>query len=253
MNTIDLDIGKNIAATAKESGAYRYRVESHWGLQFYEIVDMPPNLAVRFSRRGQEITVTPLFSLLMSADSENHNNMAVESIELQFSRHAAKTHEEARVIINDIVAQFQKGNWKRYISDSSPAVTGRSAYLDQDGAIGTLPFLDPAYSPSMDDWLELMKTGSFFQWSGDGILAELYVKYDIDSRGLTYNIELNFKDLAINNRRIAALQQEDLKEGDKKGWKSTERHKKDMEEMIQKIRILEKNAVNRGDLLVPRN
>ena len=31
MYTINVDIGKNIAKTAKESGAPRFGVESHWG------------------------------------------------------------------------------------------------------------------------------------------------------------------------------------------------------------------------------
>lgn len=253
MNTINLDIGKNIAVTAKQSGAPRFAKESHWGLQFYEIVDMPADIAVQFSRQGYEIIVRPLFSILMSADSENKNDMAVETITLQFSRHVAKSHAEARTVVFDLLAQFRKGKWKRYINAGCPAVSGRSAYLNKKGKIDYVCALDPDYVPPYEDWLQLMKMAKWYEWVGDGLFARLTVGFDEDEQGVNYKMELEFEDFAIKNRRDQEREARELAEGDKKGWKSTERHKKELEANKEEVRILETNALHRGDHLVARD
>lgn len=252
MYTINIDIGKNIAKTAKESGAPRFGIESHWGLMFYEIVDMPLDIPVHYARPGYEITAQPLFSLTMSADTENNNDMAVEQISLQFSRHAAKTHDEARAFIGKLLNQFTKGGWRRHISSDCPAIAGRSTYLDENGKIDAICPLDPTYLPPMQDWLQLMRMANYYEWIGEGVLARLTISFNEDSRGLTYNMELEFEDFAIANRRNKARQAKALAEGDKKGWNSTERHKQDMQKNKEKILKLETNAVRRGDHLVSR-
>lgn len=250
--TINLDIGKDIAATAKHSGAPRFDKESHWGLQFYEIVDMPLDIPVQFSRPGHEIIGKPLFSILMSADSENNNDMAVETITMQFSRHVAKSHVEARTVIFDLLAQFRKGKWKRYVSVDCPAVSGRSSYLNKEGKIDYVCPLDPDFVPTMEDWLQLMKMPQWYEWVGDGVLARLTVGFDEDDTDGNYRLELEFEDLAIRNRRNQTAEARRLAEGDKKGWKSTERYHQEMKENEKKNRVLEANAVGRGDHLVTR-
>lgn len=252
MHEVKVDIGKNIVITAKNSGAPRFTTENHWGLQIYELVDLRPEVAVRYARPGYEILATPLFSLTMYADSENKNDMAVETIQLQYN-YKTSTHDEARVFIDRILVQFKQGKWKRYIDVTCPATSGRSAYLDETGKLSGICSLDPGYRPSMEDWLELMRDGREYEWLGDGIKAKLDVKFDEDSRGLTYNIGMEFQDFSIGQRKINAKLARDLMEGDKKGWKSTEDYKKSMAESKIKVRLLEDNAVRRGDLLVPRN
>jgi len=253
MYSLKVDIGKNINQTAKESGAPRFRIESYWGLEFYEIVDMPLNVAVKFSRPGFEISIKPLFSLTMSADSENKNDMAVEQISLLFSRHAAKSHEDAQAFISDILKQFSRGKWKRHIDENCPAVTGRSTYLDHAGNInGTCP-LDPAYQPSREDWIQLMKQANSYEWLGDGVIAKLTISYTEDSRGLTYNIELEFEDFSIRNRRNAKMLSKELAQGDEKGRKSTEKYRKEIKENKIKVNNLEANALQRGDQVITRS
>ena len=252
MYEVKVDIGKNIATTAKNSGAPRFGTENHWGLQIYEIVDLRPEVLVRFSRPGYEITAAPLFSLTMYADSENHNDMAVETIQLQYNYKAVK-HDEARIFIEGILVQFRQGKWRRLIDETCPATSGRSAYLDEAGKPSGICSLDPDYRPSSEDWLALMRYGREYEWVGDGVRATLAVKFDEDSRGLTYNIDLEFKDFAIDKRKAEANQTRVLIEGDQKGWKSTENYKKDMAKTRLKVKLLEDNAVRRGDRLVPRN
>ena len=105
----------------------------------------------------------------------------------------------------------------------------------------------------MDDWLILMRTGRHYQWLGENVEARLTVNFDADASRLTYNISLEFNDFAIIHRRIAAEQARELAEGDKKGWKSTEDYKKGMAANKIKVKLLEENAVRRGDRLISRD
>jgi hypothetical protein len=253
MYTINVDIGKNISETAAKSGAPRFGIQSMRGLTFYEILDMPPDIPVQYARRGYEIITKPLFALTMSAFTGNNNSMAVEAITLQFSRHAAKSHDEAQILINDLLSQFSKGKWRRHVDDACPAVTGRSSYLNESDEIdGSCP-LDPAYRPTREEWQQLMIMPKYYEWLGDGVQARLMVSFDQDSRGLTYNIELEFQDFAINKSRTAAAHAQKLIAGDKKGWNSTESYRQEIKENQARIKILEANALRRGDHLVARD
>lgn len=253
MREVKFDLGRNIQTTAKESGAPRFGTESHWGLHIYEIIDMAPGIIVRFAREGYEIEMKSLFSVTMYADSENNNNLGVERVEFMYSPHAVKSHQEARDLVNDLIRQFTKGKWKRYISETCPAVTGRSAYLDLKGNVNGSCALDPGFQLPMEDWLPLMAMTQRYEWLGDGVIAELIIHYREDSDGVTYSIDVEFQDFAIENRRYAAQEARELAEGDKKGWNSTEIHKKDMAEALLEVKRLEDNAVKRGDALVSRD
>lgn len=253
MNTLNVNIGRNIVETAKQSGAPRFSVESHWGATFYEIVDLPPDIFVRYIRPGYEISVQPLFALTMYADTENNNDMAVEELTMQFSRHAATTHEDAQLFVDALIVQFRRGSWKRYFEDGCPAITGRSAYLDLEERVKTSCPLDPAYRMSSGDWRALMKWPQRYVWLGDGVIATLSLQYDEDARGLTYSIGLELQDFAIYNRRNAAEEARLLAEGDAKGWHSTGENQKEMAETKVKVRRLEENAMKRGDTVVSRD
>lgn len=253
MYTINVDVGKNIEKVAKDSGAPGFGVEAYWGAKFYEIVGMPADIPVRYIRPGYEITAQPLFSLTMFADTENNNDLAVEKITFQFSRHAAKTHGEARALVEGLIAQFRNGKWHRHIENTCPAVTGRSAYLNLDEKIRASCFLDPEYKMSMEDWRELAKLTLQYAWLGEGVLAKLSVNFDEAVVGSSYLIGLEFQDFAIQNRRYFAQEALELVEGDKKGWNSTAKHKKDMADIINKVKRLEENAVKRGDSIVARD
>lgn len=253
MLEIKVDIGKNIVETTKNSGAPRFGRESHWGLEIYELVNLRPEVTVLYSRPGFEIAATPLFALTLYADSENQNNMAVEKIELQYN-YEAKTHKEAKAFVANILQQFKRGKWKRHIDETCPAVSGRSSYLDEAGNIVyDSCALDPYHDPTMEDWTQVMSMVRSYEWLGDGIFARLNVGFSEDSRGLTYNIDLEFCDYEIDRRRMDAQQTRELIEGDKKGWKSTEDFNRGMAENKMKVKLLEGNAVRRGDHLVPRD
>jgi hypothetical protein len=127
----------------------------------------------------------------MYADSMNNNDMAVKQIDLQY-RYKARSNNDAQAFVTEIITQFKRGNWRRQLYDTCPAVTGRSAYLDENGKINGTCALDPNYLPSMEDWLVLMQTGRDYIWLGDGVAARLTVDFNEDATGLSYNISLEF-------------------------------------------------------------
>lgn len=52
MTVVKVDIGKNIEEIAKQRGAPRYEIESHWGLEIYELVDLKPEVKIVLNRSG---------------------------------------------------------------------------------------------------------------------------------------------------------------------------------------------------------
>lgn len=96
-----------------------------------------------------------------------------------------------------------------------------------------------------------MRHGIIWRWSGDGVLATLTVNNDGSQTGKTdYNIELQFDLLDVKLKRDAANQARDLKEGDAKGWGSTAKYEADKKAAQARNKVLEENAVKRGDAVV---
>lgn len=254
MLQIGVDIGENILKTARNSGAPKYTTGNIAGLVSYEILNMPRDIPVHFQRKGYEISALPLFALTLYADEENSNDLAVSRIELQFSKDAAKSHASGQIFVESILSQFRRGKWTRYISDSCPAVTGRSAFLDEAGApkqIGSCS-LDPDYHLGEEDWIRMIRKTQNYKWTGDGVLATLTVRYSDDIRGITYSTNLTFDDLAIKTHRDSARLARKLAEGDAQGWNSTKDYIAGRLERKARIKILEKNAQRRGDSIVSR-
>jgi len=69
---------------------------------------------------------------------------------------------------------------------------------------------------------------------------------------LRYRISLEFQNITIQNKRYAALEVKELLEGDKKGWNSTAKHIEEMKKNKMDVKLLEENALARGDKLVSR-
>ena len=105
----------------------------------------------------------------------------------------------------------------------------------------------------MEDWKVLMSLTKRYVWLGDGVIATLSIRFNEDTRGLTYSIELVLQDFSIQKRRLAGLEARELAEGDKKGWHSSARHQKALAEGLMEVKRLEDNAVKRGDSLISRD
>lgn len=254
MPEIRIDIGGNIHETAKRSGAPRFTTRNIAGLVSYSLREVPLDIPALYDREGYEISAQPLYAITLYADEENANGLAVQTVALQFSHHAASSHVSAQAFVRALIAQFQKGKWKRYISEFCPAVTGRSAYLNESGepaGVGNCP-LDPEHNLSTEDWSRLMEMTANYQWIGDGVLATMSVRYSDDARGITYSIDIQFDDLALKRRREQTNLARKLLEGDAHGWNSTAKDREAKLARKTRVKILEENAQRRGDTIVPR-
>jgi hypothetical protein len=254
MPEIKFDIGNNIHETAKKSGAPRFSTRNVAGLISYKLIDLPPDIPAHYVRPGFEIIASPLFAFTLYADEEHNNGLAVQTARLRFSSATAKSHESAQAFVEGMIAQFEKGKWKRHIDELCPAVTGRSTFLNEagePGQIGGCP-LDPQHRLSREDWIRLMRLTQDYEWIGDGVLATLTVGFSDDVSGTTYAITLEFDDLAIKNRRDQANLARTLTEGDKNGRNSTVKEKNNIAALKERIKTLEDNARKRGDTVIPR-
>ncbi|MBD8532007.1 MULTISPECIES: hypothetical protein [unclassified Massilia] len=254
MREVQIDIGKNIAATAKASGAAGFSVQNIDGLMMYDANRLSLDVPVRYTRPGYEIALAPTFSLTMYADKRINNNLSVHTAALQVSTRAIKTHVAAQEFVRKVILQFKKGKWQRYINRLCPAVTGRSSILDEKGEVAQIGAcaLDPDYQLSDQEWAQLMPSVQNYEWVGDGVLAKLTVSYNDFGRGLDYSIDLDFDDLDLKIKRERENLSQELTQGDAKGWKSTEKHLEYVAEMKSRVSILEKNALARGDSIIPR-
>lgn len=252
MPTIKFDLGQNIHATAKASGAPRFSTRNVAGLISYKLIDIPPGIPAYYARPGFEINAAPLFAFTLYADEEQHNGLAVEAAALQFR--SINSHEPAKKLVNELISQFQNTKWTRYIDELCPAVTGRSAFLNEAGEpeqIGACP-LDPQHQMSPEDWVTMMGSTQNYQWIGDGILATLTVGFTDDIRGITYSIHLDFDDFAIKMRRVDAEQARILAEGDAKGQNRTAKYNARIQAHKSRLKVLEDHARQRGDKVVQR-
>jgi len=254
MFNVKFSLGQNIVETAKKSGAPRWSTRNIQGFISYDLVGMPSDIPLVYQRPDYEVTAMPVYSFTMYADKERNNDLAVESTNLLFAADALTSHLSAKTFVEGLISQFQRGKWKRHVDELCPAVSGRSSFLNEAGQAHrswSCP-LDPEYRLSPDDWIMLMYMEKSYEWLGDGVLATLNIGYSDDIRGITYSIQLKFEDFAGRKRRDEMNRLRDLAEGDANGWKSTENEAKGIAERKRQIKVLEENALKRGDRVISR-
>lgn len=255
MLKIKFDLGRNIIETARTSGIPEYSVQNVNGSIFYSRNQLPPDMPALYTRPGYELEVAPLFSFTLYADEKKRNDLAVSSVTLQLSRKEFKSHDAGRAFVNQLIEQFQKGRWKRYVRDYCPAVTGRSTLLNETGTLdrtGGCP-LDPNYQFTHDEWLYMMQSTQYYEWIGDGVIAKFSVDYSDDEKGsVAYRMFLEFEEEAVQTVRLAKTMADTISSGEAKGWNTAARiatEKKDTETLNK---LLEENALKRGDQVIPR-
>ena len=254
MSRIKIDLGKNIVDTASDSGIPDFISRNIDGLVSYSVHDLPADLPVGFVRPGLEASLTSVFDVTMYADEQHKNNLAVTGISLMFRPDQMKTHAAGQAFIESIIAKFADKKWRRRIPPFCPAVTGKSTLLDSNGAVGVMVAcpLDPAYKVAPADWQTLALSALSYQWIGDGILATLEVRATDDTRGITYNVGLEYENYLFKSKRDEKNLADKNAKGDKQGWNSTAKYKAGIDELTAKVKVLEANAVARGDQLVSR-
>lgn len=250
MDEITFDLGKNIHEIAKKSGAPRFQVEHYDEIISYDLSSIPNDIPIRFNRPHFEFASAGVFGITMYATKGGGE--AVERLEIQY-RDAFKSHAAAKSHVEALLAQFQAGKWQRYVAPGCSGATGRSAFLDEKGAIvsGSECSLDPSYRLSDEDWVATMQSGEY-DWYGDNLLARLSIFFIDRPEGPDYTILLYIENATIKLNRDNTQRDARLKEGDAKGWKSTQDYWNTFKKTAQRMRRQEAAAVARGDKITPR-
>ena len=250
---IKFDLGKNIVETARASGVPKFEADKTAGLISYSVSSIPSEIATRFARTGYEVAVAPLYAFTLYANHSRTPDDLVFSATLQMN--TIKSHDTAQAFVEQLLGQFAKGKWKRYITDSCPAVTGRSSWLDEAGQLkkGGVICPDPAYKLTREEWLVVMNMGKFYSWIGDGVIAQLQVGYGEDPPiGVNYQMFLEFELEDVQKKRNAQADADHIKEGEAKGWNTAAKAAKGKIETEAMNKLLEANAIKRGDQVVAR-
>ena len=255
MAAIKFKLGTNIVETAKQSGVPEFSVRDVNGLISYDLTEIPQDIPAVYDIQNNRVSFAPLFAFTMYADRSNKNDLAVDHVTLQFETASIKDHVAGQQFVARLISQMQGSNWMRYVSDRCPAVTGRSSLMDKDGLLKPLPgcALDPTYQIPARDWLQVIESGPIFQWRAANVLASLEISSRENSGEITYTIFMQFDDFEIKRKHEASNLLRDLSEGDKNGWKSTEKNNQNRRKRADLIKDLESNALLRGDSIVQRN
>src|ERR1700761_5646317 len=83
MSEIKFDLGKNIVDTARASGVPKFAVQQVNKTILYSVDDIPPQIPVRFTRPGLEVTWQPVFGLSMYANEANASGVDTVSLTLR--------------------------------------------------------------------------------------------------------------------------------------------------------------------------
>ena len=250
---IKFDLGKNIVDTARASGVPKFQTDNIAGLISYSVNQIPAEIPARFVRPGFEVSVSPLWAFSLRADRDRTPDDLVYKATLQIN--TIKSHDTAQAFVEQLLAQFAKGKWKRYITDSCPAVTGRSSWLNAAGTLNLEGAVcpDSTYKLTRDDWLTVMRDSQRYRWIGDGVIAALSINFgDNPATGVAYQMFLEFELEDVQKKRNAQADADHIKEGEAKGWNTAAKAAKGKIETEAMNKLLEANAIKRGDQVVAR-
>jgi hypothetical protein len=236
--------------TARASGVPKYQVSNVNGSISYS-TQVPPSIPAHYIRPGYEVLWQPLFSFSLHADESRDPQKRAKAAVLQLHP-APQTHAEAQAFVEQTIAQFQRGKWRRYHDPEwHVLLTGRSSLLDENGKIASaLLMIDPNYKIPAADWPEVADKGPLWMWVGDGVVATLRVSGQVGTDGLSYSMSLEFELLDYKLQIDAENLARELKEGDAKGWNSTADHEASKRKRAELNKRLVANAIQRGDSVV---
>jgi hypothetical protein len=249
---IKFDLGKNIVETARGSGVPSFSTRDIAGLVSYSVNGIPRQIQVHYTRPGFEIYWSPVFALTMYASRSDGPALAVDTVDLILNIDEMND-EQAHAFVEQTIAQFQKGKWKRYSDPEwDVLLTGRSSILNEDGEVDTLPMtIDPNYRIPANEWRSFALKYPIWRWVGDGILATFDIANSPGQDGKdAYRMNLSFENLDVKLKLDAKNLAEKLAEGDAKGWNSTAEYEASKKAQAEKNKRLIANAIKRGDSVV---
>jgi hypothetical protein len=251
MKEIKIDLGKDIVETARGSGAPEFQAQKVNNTIIYSLVPVPPQRPVRFTRSGFEITWEPAFGLKLYGSALRGSIAESASISLNSS---ITSHPEAQAFVEQTIAQFAKGKWKRFRDPVwDVMLTGRSSYLNEVGEIDAQATgaADPAYKLSVAEWPIVANQGVRWYWIGDGVLATLHVHNMVGAdEKFDYRMNLDFELIDTYKATLDRNEKDSLSAGDAKGWNSTAKNEASKKTKAALNERLIANAIKRGDRVV---
>lgn len=200
-----------------------------------------------FARGPFSVRLGKLFSMTAYSSSEVADGR-VNNLDITVDADDFSSHAQALAGTANLIAQFQRGKWKRYIPETCPWVTGRSTMMSATGQvdIGACP-LDPALVFTAQEWPNLAAQKLRWQWVGDGRVATLEVQYAYNKPDVpTYTVNLQFElEEAVKFYAAKGLQEMKAEFGEGKVTAGAARG-------AAEIRLLEEAALKRGDRVIPR-
>ena len=253
MLEIKFKLGENIVITARQTNIPEFNVSNTNGLLQYQVMQLPSDAIAIYDRPGFEIRSGPIFSLNFRADRARSKIDGVHAFQVKIDTKDITNHQSAREFVETIISQFRSGKWQRRLSVYCPAVTGRSVFITVEGAIDSDGCaLDPNFVMSEAEWKKLFADGQNFEWLGDGVFAQLAIKYNDRTPQPLYEIFLRFEDYKTKLTVIRENEKRRIEEGDAKGWESSAITARDWIATEKTNRVLEANALKRGDKVLVR-
>ena len=181
--TVLFDIGLTPEATAKKT-RLPLSGQNTDGYIDFGFAGFPDGVYAKLDKPGYEIKVGPLFAINFYADTKVRGVSHAVTFGLNLDH--ITTPEQAYDYVYGLIAQFQRGKWKRYIPEKCPRLQGKSSLLDQQeikamsdpelkNFMGLGCPVDPAYKPDFEEWKRFVTSeGPTYLWrDGAGKIARL--------------------------------------------------------------------------------
>ena len=258
----EFQLGKTMEATANQTRLPLSGGNTN-GLLDAGYMGFPDNAYGRYVEPGYELKLGPLFGIRFYSNTKRYPDKKTETVTLSFDLDHITTPQQAYDYVYGLIAEFQRGKWKRYIPEKCPRLQGKSSLLDQQeikamsdpelkNFMGLGCPIDPSYKPDFAEWKRFVTSeGPTYLWH--------------DSAGKIARLDLTLSDtgdakLGIGDFRIdlkfeleeamLTTQKWHLEDDLKKPW-GARVAKVEIEK--RRIRdVLETMAVKRGDPLAER-
>lgn len=258
----EFQLGKTMEATANQTRLPLSGGNTD-GLIDAGFMGFPDNTYGRYVEPGYELKLGPLFGIRFYSNTERYPDKKTETATLTFDLDHITTTQQAYDYVYGLIAQFQRGKWKRYIPEECPRLKGKSSILNQQeikamsapelkNFMGLGCPIDPAYKPEFEEWKRFVTSeGPTYLWR--------------DSAGKVVRLDLTLSDtgdakLGMGDFRIdLEFELEEVVLANKKGNLEADL-KKPWGERVAKVEIekrrirdmLEAMAVKRGEQLAER-
>ncbi|MCA8272693.1 hypothetical protein LGN17_09220 [Burkholderia sp. AU30280] len=151
------------------SGVYRYQI--HWN-------DSARLGTVKYIQGRHSFEVDNVMIVTGLGDKDSPED-GVDNWDISFNVSPVKTisYEEGREKIMSLLSRLRAAGWKRYVYAASPRLIGREAMTYASSEAGMLDSLDSTYTPTLDEWKNLITVEPRWIFYADGVFLTLSLSY----------------------------------------------------------------------------